>query len=43
MSFSTIGGVVGSGETLMEIVPDIGEVTASVQIRLAVYLIMKRG
>jgi HlyD family type I secretion membrane fusion protein len=32
MSFSTIGGVVGSGETLMEIVPDIGEVTASVQI-----------
>lgn len=32
MSFSTIGGVVGSGETLMEIVPAIGEVTASVQI-----------
>ena len=32
MSFATIGGVVGSGETLMEIVPDIGEVTASVQI-----------
>ncbi len=32
MAFSTIGGVVGSGETLMEIVPAIGEVTASVQI-----------
>jgi len=32
MAFSTIGGVVGSGETLMEIVPNIGEVTASVQI-----------
>lgn len=32
MSFSTIGGVVGSGETLMEIVPEISEVTASVQI-----------
>lgn len=32
MAFSTIGGVVRSGETLMEIVPDIGEVTASVQI-----------
>lgn len=32
MAFSTIGGVVRSGETLMEIVPKIGEVTASVQI-----------
>jgi len=32
MAFSTIGGVVRSGETLMEIVPSIGEVTASVQI-----------
>lgn len=32
MAFATIGGVVGSGETLMEIVPDIGQVTASVQI-----------
>jgi len=32
MAFSTIGGVVRSGETLMEIVPNIGEVTASVQI-----------
>lgn len=32
MAFSTIGGVVQSGETLMEIVPEIGEVTASVQI-----------
>jgi HlyD family type I secretion membrane fusion protein len=35
MAFSTIGGVVRSGETLMEIVPDIGEVTASVQISAA--------
>jgi len=32
MEFSTIGGVVRAGETLMEIVPTIGEVTASVQI-----------
>jgi len=32
MSFSTIGGVVRSGETMMEIVPAIDEVTASVQI-----------
>ena len=32
MAFSTIGGVVRSGETIMEIVPKIGEVTASVQI-----------
>ncbi len=32
MSFSTIGGVVRSGETLMEIVPAIDEVTASVKI-----------
>jgi len=32
MSFSTIGGVVRSGETLMEIVPQINEVTASVRI-----------
>lgn len=32
MAFSTIGGVVRSGETLMEIVPNIGEVTASIQI-----------
>ena len=32
MAFSTIGGVVRSGETIMEIVPNIGEVTASVQI-----------
>lgn len=32
MAFSTIGGVVRSGETIMEIVPEIGEVTASVQI-----------
>jgi len=32
MTFSTIGGVVRSGETLMEIVPAIDEVTASVQI-----------
>ena len=32
MSFSTIGGVVRSGETMMEIVPAIDQVTASVQI-----------
>jgi len=32
MSFSTIGGVVRSGETIMEIVPKIAEVTASIQI-----------
>lgn len=32
MAFSTIGGVVRSGETIMEIVPNISEVTASVQI-----------
>ena len=32
MAFSTIGGVVRSGETIMEIVPEISEVTASVQI-----------
>lgn len=32
MQFSTIGGVVQPGQTLMEIVPDIGQVTASVQI-----------
>jgi len=32
MAFSTIGGVVRAGETLMEIVPQIDEVTASVQI-----------
>jgi len=32
MAFSTIGGVVRSGETLMEIVPKIDEVTAAVQI-----------
>jgi len=32
MAFSTIGGVVTSGETIMEIVPKINEVTASVQI-----------
>jgi HlyD family type I secretion membrane fusion protein len=35
MGFSTIGGVVRSGETLMEIVPQIDEVTASVQIAAA--------
>ena len=33
MEFATIGGVVRPGETLMEIVPNIGEVTASVRIR----------
>jgi HlyD family type I secretion membrane fusion protein len=32
LSFSTIGGVVRSGETIMEIVPQIATVTASVQI-----------
>ena len=32
MTFSTIGGVVRPGETMMEIVPAIEEVTASVQI-----------
>ena len=32
MSFATIGAVVKPAETLMEIVPDIGEVTAAVQI-----------
>lgn len=32
MAFSTIGGVVRSGETMMEIVPQIDQVTASVQI-----------
>lgn len=32
MEFSTIGGVVRSGETLMEIVPAINRVTASIQI-----------
>lgn len=32
MQFSTIGGVVQPGQTLMEIVPDLGEVTASIQI-----------
>ena len=33
MQFATIGGVVRPGETVMEIVPNIGEVTASVRIR----------
>ena len=33
MEFATLGGVVRPGETLMEIVPNIGEVTASVRIR----------
>lgn len=32
LQFATIGGVVQPGQTLMEIVPDLGEVTASVQI-----------
>jgi len=32
MAFATVGGVVRSGETIMEIVPSIGEVTASIQI-----------
>ena len=32
MSFATIGAVVKPAETLMEIVPDIGEVTAAVKI-----------
>ena len=32
MSQSTVGGVVASGSTLMEIIPAISEVTASVQI-----------
>ena len=32
MAFSTVGGVVRPGETLMEIVPDIDRVTASVRI-----------
>ena len=35
MSFATIGAVVKPAETLMEIVPDIGEVTAAVQIAAA--------
>jgi len=33
MEFATIGGVVRPGETVMEIVPNIGEVTASVRIK----------
>ncbi|MEL7130496.1 MAG: HlyD family type I secretion periplasmic adaptor subunit, partial [Pseudomonadota bacterium] len=33
LAFSTIGGVVRPGEAVMEIVPNIGEVTASVRIR----------
>ncbi len=32
MAFSTVGGVVQPGETLMEIVPDIDRVTASIRI-----------
>ena len=32
MAFSTVGGVVRPGETLMEIVPDIDRVTASIRI-----------
>ena len=32
LSFSTVGGVVGSGETILEIVPPIETVTAAVQI-----------
>jgi len=32
MAFATLGGVVRPGETIMEIVPSIGEVTASIQI-----------
>ncbi len=35
MEFATIGGVVRPGETVMEIVPNIGEITASVRIRPA--------
>ena len=33
LEFTTIGGVVRPGEPIMEIVPNIGEVTASVRIR----------
>lgn len=33
MEFATIGGVVRPGETVMEIVPNIGEITASVRIK----------
>ena len=33
LEFTTIGGVVRPGEAIMEIVPNIGEVTASVRIR----------
>jgi HlyD family type I secretion membrane fusion protein len=32
LRFSTTGGVIGSGETILEIVPDVVEVTASVRI-----------
>lgn len=35
LQFGTIGGVIQSGQTIMEIVPDIGEVTASIQIKPA--------
>ncbi len=33
MEFATIGGVVRPGETMMEIVPNLGEITASVRVR----------
>jgi HlyD family type I secretion membrane fusion protein len=32
LAFSTLGGVVGSGETILEVVPEIQTVTASVRI-----------
>jgi len=33
MQFATVGGVVRPGETIMEIIPNVGEITASVRIR----------
>jgi HlyD family type I secretion membrane fusion protein len=33
MEFATIGGVVRPGQTVMEIVPNLGEITASVRIK----------
>ncbi len=35
LQFATVGGVVQPGETIMEIIPDVVDVTASVQIRPA--------
>ena len=33
LDFATVGGVVRPGETIMEVIPDVGDVTASIKIK----------